>query len=113
MWIDDNDKIIDILKEEIIKSKEYFPVICPVCKRKQGHLYAHRYKEGEDRGGEWVWCSACHSYAHFSARLPKWWKNLELIEFSKLAAVPDYLEENKTCIDEWINSLISANRSYM
>lgn len=110
MWRDDDDRIMDILDIDIMGSKEYFPVICPVCGKREGHLYAHRFKEGEDRGGEWAWCSACHHSVHVSARLPKWWKNPDMIDFERLAAIPDYLEENKIYIDEWINGLLSVNR---
>ena len=37
--------------------------------------------------------------------LPKWWKNLDKINFEELTSYPNHLEENKFCIDEWINKL--------
>lgn len=107
MWQYD-DKIMDVLDKDRIETKEYFPVVCSVCGKEEAHIYAHRFKEGEDCGGEWAWCSACRNCVHVSARLPKWWKNLDLIDFDKLSSIPDYLEENKVCIDEWINNLLFA-----
>lgn len=53
----------------------------------------------------WVWCSACYHSSHALGRVPEWWENLEKIDFDKLASLPDYLEENKIFIDEWINSI--------
>ena len=107
MWQDD-DRIMDVLISDKMETKEYFPVVCPVCGKREAHSYAHRFKEGEERGGEWAWCSACHTSVHVSARIPKWWKNCDLIDFNKLAAIPNYLEENKVCIDEWMNDLLFA-----
>lgn len=106
MWLDDDDRIVDILNNIEPSDKECFPVVCPVCGKRQGHLYFHRYKEGNERGGMWVWCSACHHSEHATYRVPKWWKNLESISFEKLAAIPLYLEKNKADIDEWVNRLI-------
>ena len=54
----------------------------------------------------WTWCSACCHSAHVTFRLPEWWENLEQIDFEKISSYPDYLEENKRDIDEWINKLI-------
>lgn len=112
MWRDSDykiDRIAGICSKNEIEEKQHFPVICPICGKKEGHLYAHRHKLGEDAGGRWTWCSACHNYSHVLAKLPKWWKNPDFIEFGKLQHSPDYLEENKDYIDEWINSLILAN----
>lgn len=50
MWQDNNDKILDILDAIDKKNKECFPVVCPICGRREGHLYFHRYKEGGERG---------------------------------------------------------------
>lgn len=108
MWQDNNDKILDILDFIEIKNKECFPVVCPICGKKEGHLYFHRYKE-EELGGVWIWCSACYHSAHARYQLPKWWKNSEEIISEKLASHPDYLEDNKRFIDEWVNKLIFSN----
>ena len=59
----------------------------------------------------WVWCSACYHTAHAVYRLPKWWKNSEKISVEELTSLPDYLEKNKDCIDEWVNKLIFLNLS--
>ena len=101
MWKDNNDKIMEILDK--FELNETFPVVCPICGKKEGHLYFHRYKVNDDKGGMWTWCSACYHSAHAMFRLPKWWRNYEKISIEKLTNFPNYLEENKMCIDEWVN----------
>ena len=69
MWDDSNDKIMEILDE--LESKEcVFPVYCPVCGEKEGHLCIHRYDERH--GGIWIWCSNCCAYSHMSGIIPDW-----------------------------------------
>ena len=109
MWQDNNNKIIDILDNLEISNKECFPVVCPICKKKGGHLYFHRNREMDERGSMWAWCSACCHFTHVMCRLPKWWENLEEVNVEKLTSYPNYLEENKINIDAWINKLISLN----
>lgn len=111
MWRDNDEQIMDILDNVETKNKECFPVVCPICGKKDGHIYFHRNKEGDERGSMWAWCSACYHNAHAIYRLPKWWKNLEEISIEKLASYPDYLEKNKSCIDEWVNRLVFLNLS--
>ena len=82
-----------------------FPVVCPICGEKDGHLYFHRNRDGDEKGSMWVWCGKCYHFAHALCRLPKWWKNLDKINFEELTSYPNHLEENKFCIDEWINKL--------
>lgn len=38
-------------------------------------------------------------------------ENLDKIKAENLAGCPDYLEENKLCIDEWVNKL-GKNEGY-
>ncbi len=106
MWEDNDNKIMSILDGVEMKEKKQFPINCPICGEKQGHLYFHKYADNESIGGVWTWCSACKHCAHARYRLPEWWKNLEVIDFHKLASCPDYLEKNKVNIDEWINKLM-------
>lgn len=106
MWKDDDDRIMNILDNIEKKDKERFPIICPICGKREGHLYFHRNRTDDVRGGMWTWCSACCHSAHVTFRLPEWWENLEQIDFEKISSYPDYLEENKRDIDEWINKLI-------
>lgn len=103
MWFEENDDIINILTC-FFTPKEFFPVICPICGEKDGHIYMHRHGDGQ-RGGLWLWCSACRYTSHSSYRIPSWWKNLETIDERKLVSWPDYLEENKMDIDKWVNKL--------
>lgn len=104
MWKDD-DKIMNMLDNIEVKENKQFPVLCPICGKKEGHLYFHRY-ENEIAGGMWTWCSACKHSTHSRFRLPDWWKNLETIDCQKLASLPDYLEKNKDDIDDWVNKLL-------
>ena len=105
MWKDNDDKIMDILENIETLNRQDFPVVCPICGEKEGHLYFHRNVEEDEKGGMWAWCSSCCHFAHALYRLPKWWKNLDKIKLENLAGCPDYLEENKLCIDEWVNKL--------
>ena len=90
MWKDNDDKIMGILDSIETQNKGCFPVVCPIC--------------GE-KGSMWVRCGKCNHFAHALCRLPKWWKNLDKINFEELTSYPNHLEENKFCIDEWINKL--------
>lgn len=106
MWQDNNDKIMEILDNIETKDKKSFPAVCPICKKREGHLYFHRNRKNDERGSMWVWCSACQHSAHTMFRVPEWWNDLDGIDIEKLTNYPDYLEENKVCIDEWINDII-------
>lgn len=83
MWKDNDDKIMDILDNIGTLNREAFPVVCPVCGEKEGHLYFHRSGEEDEKGGMWVWCSSCYHFAHALCRLPKWWENLDKIRNKK------------------------------
>ena len=39
MWQDNNDKIMDILDNIEASKIKYFPVVCPICTKKDVHLY--------------------------------------------------------------------------
>lgn len=109
MWKDNNDKIMEILNNIEEKDKECFPVVCPICGKREGHLYFHKYKENDERGSMWTWCSACYHSMHAVYQLPKWWKNLEQVNDEKLTNYPGYLDEMKNYIDEWVNKIKEAN----
>lgn len=102
MWNDDNDKIMELLKKYIAKDAAIFPMMCPVCEEKHGHIYMHRWKEGVDRGASWAWCSSCRVCSHCTISIPKWWENNEKIKVEYLAAHPDYLEKMKEMIDKHV-----------
>ena len=105
MWKDNDDKIMDILENIETLNRQDFPVVCPICGKKEGHLYFYRNVKEDEKGSMWAWCSSCCHFTHALYRLPKWWKNLDEIKLENLAGCPDYLEENKLCIDEWVNKL--------
>ncbi len=103
MWNDSNDKIMEIM--DGLNSKEsVFPIHCPICGKREGHLYIHRYDERH--GGIWLWCSCCHSFSHLSGIIPDWVENMPNIENSRLEATPEYLDERKTAVDNWVNTLL-------
>lgn len=79
---------------------------CPICGKKEGHVFFYRNIESEERGSMWTWCSACHHSAHALYKLPEWWKNLDKIDIEKLTSHPNYLDKYKNSIDEWVNKLL-------
>ena len=107
MWNDSNDKIMEIM-DRIDGTDSSFPVCCPVCREKGVHLCIHRYDE--HHGGIWIWCSKCHSYSHMSGIIPDWWKNMPGIEEVRLEAEPQYLDENNSAIDDWVNGLLKSKQ---
>ena len=109
MWYDEDDRIMKILENLDMEKPECFPVICPICGKKEGHIFFYRHEEGE-RGGMWTWCSACRHRAHSLMRLPKWWVNLKGLDEKKFINYPEYLEENKRKIDCWVNELMNNIR---
>ena len=104
MWQEDNDKILKIIDCFYDKNK-LFPVNCPICAKKDGHIYLYRHNINSHSGGLWLWCSACHHSSHSRYSLPIWWNNLNTLDTSKLSSFPDYLEENKNDIDKWVNKI--------
>ena len=105
MWNDGNDKIMEIM-DRLDDKDSVFPIQCPVCGKKDGHLCIHRYDE--HHGGIWIWCSKCGSYSHMSGIIPDWWENMPGIEEGKLEAEPQYLDERNRAIDHWFNNLLKS-----
>lgn len=60
MWKDNDDKIMGILDSIETQNKGCFPVVCPICGEKDGHLYFHRNRDGDEKGSMWVWCGKCY-----------------------------------------------------
>ena len=56
MWKDDDEQIMRILSDIEVKNRVGFPVICPICGKKEGHVFFNRDKNSSKRGGMWVWC---------------------------------------------------------
>jgi hypothetical protein len=69
------------------------PLICPICEANALKFSFVHHGTG-DRGGFWIWCSACRHYSHSSCAIPKWWVSLENIPFSELTPEPNWFEEN-------------------
>ena len=86
------------------------PYVCPVCGEKSMHLYLNRDKNTE-HGGVWNWCESCHGYSHASCRIPGWWKNLDIIEQDKLLHSPEYLNEHKEQIDDWVGEVLKKRET--
>ncbi len=102
MWLSD-DKIMNIFN--YLDYSNNFPCVCPVCGKKEGHIFMFRPSLEKRRGGGWVWCSSCKNSAHVDMAVPDWWVNNPEIDASKLTFDPDYLEDNKKIIDQWITGL--------
>lgn len=84
-----------------------YPVVCPDCGEKSGHIYINRYKDS-NRGGAWAWCSKCHSYGHYSYLVPVWWHNHSCVDQEKLcAANPDELAQYEATLDDLVNSQLA------
>lgn len=101
MW-NDNDKIIEIF-ENCEDGKTKFPCFCPVCNSQSAHVYIH--KHNDRHCGIWTWCSNCGATSHLSGNTPQWWKNPDFIDPAQLCADPEYLEQMKDRIDEWVNTI--------
>lgn len=110
MWKDGNDKIEELYIN--LKKIKKFPAICPICYGNNAHVYMHVYNDKTRRGGLWIWCSECYAFSHSSIYVPEYWENCPSVDFEKLCAIPAYLEENKSDIDDWLNkSIFSIKRS--
>ena len=105
MWKDDNDDIKKIYMD--FKNIKKFPTTCPICNKKNAHIYMHIYDNETRRGGLWIWCSECHSFSHSSVYVSKFWENCALIEKDELCAIPDYLDEMNSIIDAHVNDIIN------
>ena len=49
MLKDNDDKIMGILDSIETQNKGCFPVVCPICGEKDGHLYFHRNRDGDEK----------------------------------------------------------------
>ncbi len=105
MWNDATDDILDIFDK--VKKKETLPLYCPMCGKKEAHIYMYRF-EYYSRGTIWAWCSACKATAHGRMMLPIWWENSETLDNSLLGVHPDLLEEKKEFVDKYVNMLIKG-----
>lgn len=104
----DNDKITEIL-HTIEDGKTEYPCVCPACNSRNAHIFI--YKHNEKHGGIWTWCSNCGAFSHMSGVAPKWWNNPDFVDSAMLCGEPDYLEQMKEKIDEWINSIIPKEKT--
>ena len=107
MW-NDNNKIM-VIFDEIENGKTVYPCTCPACEGQTSHVYIH--KHNDRHCGIWVWCSKCGAYSHMSGVAPKWWKNPDFIDPAQLCAEPEYLEQMKARIDEWVNTIVPTDVS--
>ena len=98
------------------RTGEIFPDVCPICGKRDAHIFMHRFSEYvgekwaayvENRGGKWVWCGNCHSFCHMSGEISAWWHNLVTVDEGKLTVEPDYLNEKSAELDQWVNGVIA------
>jgi len=101
MW-NDNDKIIEIFSK-VNDNQIVCPCVCPICHSQTGHVYIH--KHNDRHCGIWTWCSNCKASSHLSGKAPIWWENPDFIDSAKLCADPEYLDQLKDKIDEWVNTI--------
>ena len=101
MW-KENDEVLRVLDGDV--QENIFPLICPECGKEAVHIYFHRFDEDDEYGAGWVWCSECKSYAHMRYQIPKWWRNLEILDEDLLEDSPEYLERFRERIDELYES---------
>lgn len=80
--------------------KNNFPADCPICGRREAHVYLRAYTP--KRGDLWTWCSSCQSFEHASIIPPSDWKNDDFIDYHHLSALPQYLEFQKDSIDSYM-----------
>ncbi|MBP1967572.1 hypothetical protein [Paenibacillus aceris] len=109
MWKDSADTIEAIFDCIMERKAGGVPLICPVCEKEHAHYYFHKWNEKSNSGGMWIWCSNCKSFSHSTVKVPEWWKNCNEIAIEKLNSIPDYLEENKEKVDNFVNELCSEN----
>ena len=105
MWKDDNDSIEKLWYQFIAKSSRY-PSVCPICGKKSAHIYLHRFKD--NKGSVWIWCSECKNCSHGTMVIPKWWCDDDFIDLTKTASHPDYLENEKKWIDNYVNEILNS-----
>ena len=103
MWNDADKTIFDIF--DLLNRNDRAPLKCPVCGKKDAHLYMYRWKEKKN-GSIWVWCSQCKASCHERVQLPDWWKNATVIDDNLLGIHPDMLDENKQFVDAYLNLLL-------
>ena len=77
------------------------PLIADCCDKPDVHLHAHKgWGRHPDRASAWIWCSHCGLYAHLDGiPIHTDWKNNPNVDFSKVCAVPIYLETVKDKVD--------------
>ena len=109
MWKDDNNKLQNLFSE-FLKIGE-FPHTCPICGNDDAHIYMHRYNQKTLRGGLWVWCSQCNSFSHSSIFVPDYWENCSSVVLENLSAIPCYLDDIKTKLDEHANYILKNKKS--
>lgn len=98
-----NSKNIDQILRSFAEGKPDYPVVCPDCGSRSGHVYINRY-QNTHRGRAWAWCSTCRSFGHYSYAVPVWWGNYACVDREKLcAANPNELVQYETALDDHVN----------
>lgn len=111
-WDDSNYKILDIIDMIVDNKEPQIPIKCPICSTSNAHIYMWRWKDNEDRGTIWTWCSNCRACSHASrVKLPDWWENADFIDVSELTSHPVFLEPKVDMIDEHLRQLLDKFRN--
>ncbi len=88
------------LSTKIISSKK-FKLICPSCDLEEMRFFFLRHRTG-NRGGFWLWCSACKRYYHSSCLVPDWWNDVPEAPYENI-------ESDPTVPDKYWSEIIKSN----
>ena len=95
VWKDDSSNL-DIVAANALLNGKFIPPEC--CESPEIHIYGHKYRKNS--GSAWIWCSHCGAFSHLDGiPISDSWVNSEKIDFSKLTAIPIYLEKMKNIVD--------------
>lgn len=107
VWHDELD-ILDDVAVSALSTKT--PPIVNCCSEPEVHIHAHRgWGKHTDRGSAWIWCSHCGLFSHLDGiHIHQDWENNSEVDFSKVTAVPKYLEAVKKSVDKHFKEFINA-----
>ncbi len=75
------------LSAMLLSSSEFKKLICPSCDLEKIRFFFLRHRIG-NRGGLWLWCTACKKYYHSSCIVPEWWNDVSEVPYEKIESDP-------------------------
>ena len=74
--------------------------VCPSCGASNSVRFfymRHRLLDPQlnpsERGGFWIWCSACKVFLHASCIVPPWWPDVRGVPYDQLVPEPKLLDD--------------------